>query len=162
MLAQEFINIVDRWYKGRRKPVSSSSIYFKLLKYRRRIGDIIKYSLPIAGFAVAIGALNSLFYNLAPDNALTIKDFQNGLLWLLGVVRGIAVLSWFGRMLSESTIYALIRTSRNSTFRLTNGDLRAEEELAEKRRKSGQRFIFQCGLAIVLDLIAASIARWLF
>jgi hypothetical protein len=46
LLAQEFINIVDRWHKGRRKPASSSLIYFKLLKYRRIIGDVIKNSLP--------------------------------------------------------------------------------------------------------------------
>lgn len=42
LLAQEFINIVENWHNGRRNPTKLSSRYFRLLRHRKIIKDMIR------------------------------------------------------------------------------------------------------------------------
>jgi len=109
-----------------------------------------------------MGVLVVLFPNLSLGRLLTVGDFRLGLSWLLSVAAGLTVSVGVSNALSNAATKALSRASRFTIFHLTNGDRKANEELAAKNKRSGQRFIANCVLAVVLNILATVLAAYFF
>ena len=161
LLGQEVVNLIDSWYEARRKSVVVSSTYLKLKKHRRRIADVIRYSIPIL-IAVLLGAaMFSIPFQGNTNDPISLQQGQILMIWLFASLLIIYLAEKIGFGLASRSFRAIAKFGQVLVFDLTGGDKNKQLELEQENQDNAKSFFWNAGIALAIDIAAGVLVAYL-
>ncbi|QHI69915.1 hypothetical protein [Tichowtungia aerotolerans] len=154
-LGQELVNLVNDWYKGKRKVKHIGRFMQVVSKQRRIFSQSIHYSIPLLTGALACALM---FYRCEIGNCtdpLTVSASKWLFLWLLISIFVISIAGKIGEKVSSSVFKSLSGYGEGHYFNFTNGDKNQQEEKAGENKKKLIRLWSKIILTALFDIALA-------
>ncbi|MFH1134600.1 MAG: hypothetical protein V1816_00790 [Pseudomonadota bacterium] len=159
VLADELINVVEKWNNGLKQPDSACDWFCELEKIDKWIVRIIHYSTPSLVVFVACVLLGVL---LPESNAqVTVSQLLVCIRWLLISFLCLYVTINFCRHLGMLCYEAINQYGIFAPFQLTRGDLNLTKKLDKNNKKKINAFLIHSGFSLFLNIIAGMIVWYL-
>ncbi|MDD4274247.1 MAG: hypothetical protein PHG14_11035 [Desulfobacter postgatei] len=154
-LADELIDVVEKWNKSLKQPSSACGWFCKLEKQSSIIARIVHYSMPV----FATGLLFLLLGVFLPNSSSPINT--NELLvcsrWLLVSLLCMYVITNFSKYLAAKCFMAINEYGMFVPFQITRGDENRIHKIDQGNKKKMIAFILNLGTALILNIVAGII-----
>ena len=162
LLADELLNIVEYWVKGRRYPSFITKPRTWIKKNKENLARLIRYSIPGCSGLLSAAVLHDHFRHIDVSLPLSPSLLEYGLLWLLASYFGIHAIRVLSGFIGRSLTDAVDRYGGFSMFEISSGDKNRIEQYKRRNNREVLRFVGSAIVSLVLNVIAAGIAVWIY
>lgn len=160
LLADEIINLVDKWNKGLNVPVVSKNILYRLKKYKSYIISVVDMVLKVIIWAMIILLIIKGFeiINIQEITKLNMLQLRNMILGGVGLVGLHQLLEWVAKILINTIQESFVSYGKTFTFDITKGDKKQQQKIKERDKKSVKNLIWNILLSFILGVCSSIVA----
>jgi hypothetical protein len=162
LLGDELLNIVEEWVRSRPKAVFREGWRRWMRKMRGWLARCLHYSIPGVTALVVAGVLHWHGSMYSRSEPITIEIVQKALYWILLLMVSLPVTYTLGRYLAARAYHALEAYGDHFLFCFTSGDQNKHKTVQGHNRKALSRVAISSLIAILLNIIGAAVAWFLF